>query len=136
MAGALSADNRHVGANFGTSTALATLGFVDVGNVVAVKRDCAKLAHVFATVHKATTASIGNFETTNRTLVAGNFDNLDHVWIGFVATQGQLYALTKDCALLVDTATHGCFFAGDNHRGDIQDVIQQLVVPSKTSHFA
>lgn len=129
-------DDCAVRANLCARTALFALGFVNVRNVLCVERDCAELAHVFASVRKTTAACARHFVSAHRALVASDVDHFDCVGILLVTAHCELDALCKYGALFVHATAHGGHFAGDDALGDVDCAFRQSVRPRFPCHFA
>ena len=127
--------DRAVRTNLRTHTAVYTLGFVNVCNVVFVKGDSTLLTYVFATVSKTAAANVSYLITTYRTFVASSGDNLDDIGVGTVAAHCELYAVVNDRSFLVYAATHGRFVTGNDNIGDIGYVFKKILGPCKTCNL-
>ena len=114
-------ENGSVGANLGALTALDTLGFVDVSNVVIIKGDRPSFAYVLATVSQAATAGRGHLIAAHGAFIAGNLNDLNHIGVAAVTAHGKLHTLCHDGTLLVDTAPHGRLTFGNDNIGNIHN---------------
>ena len=86
LAGTLTADDRSIGADLCASSALLTLGLVNMSYVLMIKGDGTKFTYVLATVCKTATAGIGNLITADGAFVTSNFD----IFLQFVTIPQRL----------------------------------------------
>ena len=121
--------------NLAACAAFLALGFVDVGNVVLVKSDCAEFAHVLATVSKTAAACVGHFVAAHRAFVAGNVNDFDYIGVGFVTAHCYFYTFGKNSTFLVNATTHCGYFARDNALRDVYCRFGKAIRPRFTSDF-
>lgn len=98
-------------------------------HMLAVKRDCAELAHVLATMHKTASACARDFIAAHRTLVASNIDDFDDVGVILVSAHGKFDALCKYCAFLIHATAHCGDFPGNDAFGDVYRIGVESVLP-------
>ena len=110
-------------------TAFNALGFIYMSNVVVVKGNCTTLTHVLTTVGKTSAAGCGNFVTCGRAFIAGDIDNLNNVLVILITAHGDLYTLTENSALLIDTAAHCGVGTGRDDLGYLHDIFKQGIAP-------
>ena len=118
-----------IGTYLGTGTAIFALGLVNMRNVLIIKGDGAEPAYILASVSQASPAGIGDLISTHRAFIAGNLNDLDHVGIFLIAPHCQLDTLPQNCPLLVYTAAHGRRIARHDDLRNIQQIVQQSIVP-------
>ena len=104
-------------------------------NVVVIKSDCTFFADILASVSKTASAGICYFVTADRTFVAGNIDNFNHVGIELIAAHCNLYSFGKNCTFFINTATHCGFITGNKILGDIENVVIQGIIPRESCNF-
>ena len=127
LAGALMVGNRTVRADLGAGAALDALLLVDDGALVLVEADGAALADVLAAVRDAAAAGFGDGVAADRTLVAGDVDDLDDVGVLLVAAERHTDAFADDGALLIDAAAHRRLRPLDDHLGNLGVAVEQLI---------
>ena len=83
-------------------------------------------------MRKTAAAGIGYFVAAHGTFVTGNVYYLNHIRVRLVAAHCDFYTLGKYGAFLVDTATHGGRFAGNDFFRNIYSGFRETVVPCLT----
>ena len=97
-----------------------------------VEGDGSELSYVLATVSKTTAAGVGHLIAADRTFVAGDLDDLDHVRVVLVSAHSELHALSEDSALLVYAAPGGRLLARRDRLRNIENVLEKLVAPGES----
>ena len=119
--------NSAVRANFSAHSALHTFVFVDMRFLIFVKGDSPAFAHVLAPMSQTAAAHVCNFVAGNRTLVAGNVQNLNYVVNIFMSASGHTDSLAHYSSFFVNTAAH-CGFVLYNSFGYVVKAGDQVVV--------
>ena len=140
LAGALTrplfVDNSRKRANLGTGAAVHTLRFINMRNMLMVKRNSAALTYIFTTMRQTAAARIGDLIAAHGAFVTGGHQNLNHTGIFHITAHGQLNAIGQNGTFLVNTAAHGRRVAGHNGFGNIQHIVKQCAVPRPARHLA
>ena len=89
LTGTLTADDRRVGADLSASSALLTLGLVNMSYVVKIKGDGTEFTNILTAMCKTATAGVSNPVTADRALIAGNINNLNDVGIFLITAQSK-----------------------------------------------
>ena len=105
-------------------------------DVLSVKRDCTEFAGVFATVCKTAAASLCDFVSAHRALVASNVDDFDDVGIFLISAHCKFDALCQNCAFFVNATTHGWDFARHDTFGNVDRGLSESVRPRFPCDFA
>ena len=105
-------------------------------NVIMVEAYCTEFTRVFASVRKTAAASISNLITAHRALVARYIDDFDNVRIVGIAAHRELYTLGQNRAFLINATTHGRHFPGNDSLRNVENVLNERVVPRVASDLA
>ena len=132
----LTANDCGIRTNLGARAALLTFGFINMRYVVRVKGNRAELTNVLTAVRKTSSASVGDFITAHRTLVASDLDYLDDVRILSVSAHRELNTFSKDRSFFIHTATHRRLIAGNDLLGNVHHILKKLILPCKASYLA
>ena len=102
-----------------------------------IKRNRTALTNIFTTMRQTSTAEIRNHMSRFRTFITGDIDDLDDL-IGIFgnAIDSDLNTLGQNGALLINTAAHCRFLAGNELCGNVHNVLEKLIIPCKTGYLA
>ena len=114
-----------------THTTLHALGLVYMSLLMMIEINCPTLACKLTPVGNASSAGISDLISTDRTFIAGNWKNLDHIWILMISTNRHLDSFADDCTFLVDTAPGCRLITRNDSLWDIQKVVLKFVIESK-----
>ena len=102
---------------------------VDIGPVVH-NGDGPPGTDILAPVGDASPAGLGDGDLVDRTLIAGDVDDLDDVGVVRIPPHGHVDPLRQNGPLLIDAAAHGGFFPRDDFLGDVVIALGQGPVKS------